>query len=85
MREFLYVDDMADACIHMMLHYDPSETDNESGQMYLNIGTGQDIAIRELAETVADVVGYTGQISRDTRKPNGTMRKVLDVSQIQSL
>jgi len=84
MREFLYVDDMADACIHMMLHYDPSQSDNESGQMFLNIGTGQDITILELAETIAQVVWYTGQISRDTRKPNGTMRKVLDVSQINS-
>jgi|GEM_PF-1534574 len=56
MREFLYVDDMADACIHMMLHYDPSQSDNESGQMFLNIGTGQDITILELAETIAQVV-----------------------------
>lgn len=74
-REFLYVDDLADACVFLMeLGY--------AGSL-LNIGTGQDVTIRELAETIMDVVGFEGQIVFDASKPDGTMRKVLDVSLIQ--
>ena len=76
MREFLYVDDLADACIHLMNEYhDP--------QNIVNVGTGTDITIKNLAETVADVVGYTGAIMWDTSKPNGTLRKVMDVTKIK--
>lgn len=85
MREFLYVDDMADACIHMMNYYDPTNDDNKSGTMFMNVGTGQDITIKQLAETVARIIWYKWQIQRDISKPNGTMRKVLDVSQINQL
>ena len=76
MREFLYVDDLADACVHLMNEYhDP--------QNIINVGTGTDITIKNLAETVADVVGYTGAIMWDTSKPNGTLRKVMDVTKIK--
>jgi GDP-L-fucose synthase len=76
-REFLYVDDMADACVYLM----------ESGYdgPMLNIGTGQDVTIRELAETVTQVVGFSGRIVFDPSKPDGTPRKLLDVSRINSL
>jgi GDP-L-fucose synthase len=76
-REFLYVDDLADACVHLMATgYD--------GPL-VNVGTGTDVTIRELAETVMDVVGFHGQIVYDRSKPDGTPRKLLDVSRIQSL
>ena len=77
MREFLHVDDMAEACYICMQNYDDSEI--------INIGTGEDVAIRQLAETVADVVGYDRYINWDTTKPNGTPRKVLNVDKIKSL
>ncbi|MGY0575704.1 GDP-L-fucose synthase [Bradyrhizobium sp. RDM12] len=73
-REFLYVDDMADACVHLMKTY--SEAD------LINIGTGEDIAIAEFARVVAEVVGYRGDISYDTSRPDGTPRKLLDVSRL---
>lgn len=75
-REFLYVDDLADACVFLMKK-------DYSGSL-LNIGTGQDVTIRELAETIMDVVGFTGRIVFDASKPDGTMRKVLDVSQLNA-
>jgi len=78
MREFLYVDDLADACVHLMLTYDHS---NE----IVNIGTGEDVTIKELAETIAATVGYTGTLEWDTTKPDGTPRKLLDVSKLHSL
>lgn len=73
-REFLYVDDLADACVHLM----------ESGYdgPLVNIGTGEDVTIRELAETVMSVVGFTGRIVFDSSKPDGTPRKLLDVSRL---
>src|SRR5213080_4627916 len=76
-REFLYVDDMADACIHLMKTYSDREL--------VNIGTGQDITIAEFARVVAATVGYTGQISFDTSRPDGTPRKLLDVSRLAKL
>ena len=77
MREFLHVDDLAEACYTCMQNY------NESEQ--INVGTGEDVTIKELAETISDVVGYTGDIDWDTSKPNGTPRKVLNVDKIKSL
>ena len=77
MREFLHVDDLAEACYVCMEKYD------ESG--HINVGTGEDTTIKELAETVADVVGYDRYINWDTTKPNGTPRKVLNVEKIKSL
>lgn len=77
MREFLHVDDLAEACHLLMKEYD--------GREHLNIGPGEDVTIKELAETIADVVGFIGDIEWDTSKPNGTMRKVMDVSKIKEL
>jgi GDP-L-fucose synthase len=76
-REFLYVDDMADACIHLMKTY--------SGIDMVNIGTGRDITIADFARDVASIVGYTGAISYDTSRPDGTPQKLLDVSRLAAL
>jgi GDP-L-fucose synthase len=76
-REFLYVDDMADACVHLMKTYSQAEL--------INIGTGEDITIAEFARVVAEVVGYTGEISFDASRPDGTPRKLLDVSRLAKL
>lgn len=73
-REFLHVDDMAAACLHLLENYD--------GPSQVNVGTGTDVSIRELAALVADAVGYTGEITWDTSKPDGTPRKLLDVSKL---
>ena len=76
-REFLYVDDLADACVHLMERgYDGP---------IVNVGTGEDVTIRELAETVMQVVGFNGRIVFDTSKPDGTPRKLLDVSRLSAL
>ena len=77
MREFLYVDDLAEAAFKCMVSYDSEEI--------INVGTGKDITIKELATTIADVVGFKGEIEWDTSKPNGTPRKVLNVDKIKSL
>jgi GDP-L-fucose synthase len=76
-REFLYVDDLADACVHLMKTY-------SSGEL-VNIGLGDDITIAEFARLVAATVGYTGEISYDTSRPDGTPRKLLDVSRLAKL
>src|SRR6476619_5374035 len=76
-REFLYVDDMADACVHLMKTY--------SGAELVNIGTGEDITIAEFARVVAATVGYSGEISYDTARPDGTPRKLLDSSRLAKL
>ncbi|OKO85281.1 GDP-L-fucose synthase [Bradyrhizobium sp. AS23.2] len=76
-REFLYVDDMADACVHLMKTY--------SGAELINIGTGEDITIAEFARVVAKVVGYGGDIRFDTSRPDGTPRKLLDISRLAKL
>lgn len=73
-REFLHVDDMASACLHLLEHYD--------GPEHVNVGTGSDITIQELASIVADAVGYTGAMEWDTSKPDGTPQKLLDVSKL---
>lgn len=75
MREFLHADDLASACLHLLSNYD--------GDVPLNIGTGVDITIRELAETVAKIVGFDGAITWDLSKPDGTPRKLLDVSKLR--
>lgn len=76
-REFLYVDDLARACLFLLENYDSPET--------INVGVGADIPVRELGELVADVVGYTGEITQDLSKPDGTPRKLLDTSRLESL
>lgn len=77
LREFLYVDDLADACIFLMNHYSGNET--------VNVGTGRELTIRELTKLVAEVVGYQGKILWDESKPDGTPRKLLDVSKLEKL
>jgi GDP-L-fucose synthase len=76
-REFLHVEDLADALVLLMREYTSPDT--------INVGTGADLTIRELAELMKDVVGYSGELSFDTGKPDGTPQKVLDVSRIQAL
>ena len=76
-REFLHVDDLAQACLHLM------DVHNDAG--WVNVGTGEDVTIKELAETVARVVGYEGELVWDTTKPDGTPRKLLDVSKMSAL
>jgi GDP-L-fucose synthase len=76
-REFLYVDDLADACVFLLKHY--------SGEEHVNVGTGVDVTVRELAETIAKVVGYQGGFAYDRSKPDGTPRKLLDVSRLTAL
>lgn len=76
-REFIYSDDVADACIFMMQRYDH--------RLFLNVGTGVDIKIKDLAEKIKEVVDYEGKIEFDTNMPNGTMRKVLDISRLHAM
>ena len=73
-REFLHADDMADACLHLMEHYD--------GPDQVNVGTGSDVTIREISETIASVTGFEGETEWDTSKPDGTPQKLLDVSKL---
>jgi GDP-L-fucose synthase len=77
MREFLHVDDLAEACYRCMISYNDSEI--------INVGTGEDLTIKELAELISIIVDYPGEIEWDTSKPNGTPRKVLNVDKIKSL
>jgi len=76
-REFLFADDAADACVFADQHY--------SGEEILNVGTGLDVSIREFALTVADVVGFRGELTFDISRPDGTPRKLLDVSKMRRL
>ncbi len=76
-REFLHVDDLAGACLYVMEHYE--------GEAFLNVGVGEDVSIRELAELVRRVVGFDGRIDWDSSKPDGTPRKLLDVSKLHAL
>ncbi|MBN8666775.1 MAG: GDP-L-fucose synthase [Chitinophagales bacterium] len=76
-REFLHADDMAAACVYLMKNY------NEEG--FVNIGTGVDLSIKELAEMIKEITGYSGEIKWDTSKPDGTPRKLMDVSRLHSL
>ncbi len=76
-REFLHVDDLADACLFLMQNYESPDL--------VNVGTGQDLTIRELAETIKDIVGFQGELVFDKSKPDGTPRKLLDVSKLAAL
>ncbi|CDK01548.1 bifunctional GDP-fucose synthetase: GDP-4-dehydro-6-deoxy-D-mannose epimerase and GDP-4-dehydro-6-L-deoxygalactose reductase [Microbacterium sp. C448] len=75
-REFMHADDMASACLHLLDHYD--------GPQQVNVGTGQDSTVREIAQLVAEAVGYTGRTEWDTSRPDGTPQKLLDVSELAS-
>jgi len=86
MREFLYVTDMAEACVHVMNLEQKIYTDNTEPMLsHINVGTGQDVTIKELAETISDVVGYQGEIVWDSSMPDGTPRKLMDVSRLRAL
>ncbi len=76
LREFLHVDDLAEACIHLMLHY--------NDKLFVNIGTGEDLSIKALAEMVKEITGFKGDIRWNTEKPDGTPRKLMDVSRINA-
>ncbi|MEI6378628.1 MAG: GDP-L-fucose synthase [Candidatus Falkowbacteria bacterium] len=76
-REFLYVDDLANACVYLMNNYSESEI--------VNIGTGQDLTIKDLADKIKNIVGFSGEIVWDSSKPNGTPKKLLDVSRLSNL
>jgi GDP-L-fucose synthase len=79
-REFLHVDDMADACVYLMDNFNAEDIGE-----FVNIGVGKDVSIAELAETIRDIVGFEGEVVYDTSKPDGTPRKLLDVSLLNSL
>ena len=76
-REFLYVDDLADACVFLMNNYSGNET--------VNIGTGKEVTIKELALLVKDIIGFKGELAFDETKPDGTPRKLLDVTKLNKL
>jgi len=76
-REFIFVDDLADACIHMLQQY--------SGDLHLNVGTGEEVMVADLALLLADVIGYRGELVFDTSRPDGSPRKLLDVSKLRAL
>lgn len=76
MREFLHVDDLAEACLYLMENYEE--------KLFVNVGTGEDVTIKELAETIREVVGFEGELRFDASKPNGTPRKLMNVSRLHS-
>ncbi len=77
LREFLFADDLADACMHLMLHYD--------GKQFVNVGYGEDISIKDLALLIKGIIGYNGELRFNTDKPDGTPRKLMDVSILKSM
>lgn len=86
MREFLYVDDMAEACCHVMeLEKDSYHAHTQPTLSHINVGTGKDLTIRDLAEMIGRVIGFTGRIEFDPRKPDGTPRKLMDIRRLHSL
>lgn len=86
MREFLYVDDMAEACVHVMdLDQATYAANTQAMLSHINVGTGVDLTIRELAETISRVTGFSGRIDFDSTKPDGTPRKLMDVSRLRAL
>ncbi|MBL7939185.1 MAG: GDP-L-fucose synthase [Flavobacteriales bacterium] len=76
-REFLHVDDLADACFYLLQNYDE--------ELFVNIGTGEDLTIKELAELIKDIVGFPGELKWNTEKPDGTPRKLMDVSRLHNM
>ncbi len=85
MREFLFVDDMADACIFLMNTFYPTDEQNKNWEIFVNIWTWKDITIKKLANTIKNIIWFEWKIIWDTTKPNGTPRKLLDVSKINNL
>ena len=87
MREFMWSEDMANACIHVMqnVNFSDLKTSDEIRNTHINIGTGEEISIADLAQLIAKVVGYSGAFHFDSSKPDGTMRKLTDVSKLHAL
>ena len=79
-REFLFVDDMADSCLFAMNEFDPTAKQNENGEIFFNVGAGKDVTIKELSELVKKIVGFKGKIKWDKTKPDGTPKRLLDIS-----
>ena len=77
MREFLFVDDLARACVLLMQHYSEAQ--------FINVGSGEEISIRELSELMARIIGFEGEVAWDAAKPDGTPRKVMDSSRLRAL
>lgn len=84
-REFLYVDDMAQGCIFLLQNFNPSKEQNESGEIFVNLGAGEDITIKNLAELIKKTVGYEGGIIWDTDRPDGTPGRLMDSSKVNNL
>jgi GDP-L-fucose synthase len=84
-REFLHVDDMSSGCLFIMKNFNPTKEQNEKGEIFLNLGTGVDISIKELAELVKKVVDFKGEIVWDSTKPDGTMKKLLETAKINNM
>jgi|SRR3989339_620507 len=84
-REFLHVDDMADGCLFLMNNFSPTKEQNEKGEIFMNLGTGTDVTIKELTELVKKIVGFVGDMVWDASKPDGMPRKLQDMSRMHSL
>jgi GDP-L-fucose synthase len=84
-REFLHVDDMADGCLFLMDNFNPTKGQNEKGEIFSNLGVGNDISIKELVLLIKDIVGYSGEIVWDSSKPDGTFQKLQDMTKMHSL
>lgn len=84
-REFLHVDDMADGCLFLMNNFNPTQEQNENGGIFMNLGVGEDISIKELTELVKKIVGFEGEVIWDSSKPDGTPQKLLDMTKMNSL
>jgi GDP-L-fucose synthase len=85
LREFLHVDDMADGCLFLMKNFNPTKEQNEKGELFFNLGTGSEVSIKELTELIKKVVGFTGEIIWDTKKPDGMPRKLQDMTRMHGL
>jgi len=84
-REFLHVDDMVEGCLFLMNNFKPTKEQNEKGDIFMNLGTGIEVSIKELTEMIKEVVNFEGEIVWDATKPDGTPRKLLDMSKMHNL
>ncbi len=84
-REFMHVDDMADAALFLMQHFNPTIEQNNRGNIFVNIGNGEDLTISQLSDIIKEIVGYTGKIQWDLSRPDGTPQKLLDVSMLRQM
>ena len=84
-REFLHVDDMVEGCLFLMNNFKPTKEQNEKGDIFMNLGTGLEVSIKELTEMIKEVVNFEGEIVWDATKPDGTPRKLLDMSKMHNL